>query len=314
MKKYMNKIILTMIASGIDIPYMELMKERIFEEETYSGYYDFVKTSILPEAIDTSKIRGTCTPWDTSNKSVYDLFFSDVLTIKESMKYDGTITDDLEKNILLQSDSISTEPSTLPNFYYFEDDDIYFTDQVIQTVHALMFHVPQLIGTVHTFKKDSMRYTHFLLHTEAKNTWEYINKIPFKMLILDEIITDDKISYKVTLQKYPNIDLFEFDSPLISTIDLQRLKFKHKMIFVREKNTVDALIKKCLDIDELLTSRTSRLRKNSLVSKIFKYNNSFSKTEDDIVIDMDDTAENIVRGIHEKLHIIGHKEEHSAKK
>lgn len=77
------------------------------------------------------------------------------------------------------------------------------------------------------------------------------------------------------------------------------------MIFNREKNNIDIIIKKCLDIDELLSSRTSRMKKSSIFSKIFKSKLNEQGTEKN-KIGIEDSAENIVEWIQQKVHQEAH--------
>lgn len=265
---------------GIKNEHVEAMKDRILiSDYEYSLYYEEDETKKEPVRIDINKIKGINTLWDTKDRSVYELFFS--VTGELSISRDPLHRNRIEENMesLIKNGSqyqykfyvdASLERylrDGLPDFDYYQDDDIYFSGATHRTVSAIMFGAPHMVGYVTTYKKNIDKYENFLMHITSLRKWKYFLSEEFNCIIIKQHGKNHG-EYSIGLKDFPNTQLnFTFYNPVVKPTPSN---IADKSIFEEEKQTIHELIQHLYQIDVYLNGISHNLGSLPLLLRVLK--------------------------------------------
>ncbi|EKS8355278.1 hypothetical protein QC466_005133 [Bacillus cereus] len=309
-----NYWISEMNKQGIPNQHIELMKNRVLQGESeYRLYYDEVGKDTKPTLVKVSRIKGINTGWCTENRSVYELFFSATGEITTSVQNLNTSRIEANLNSLIelgreeQNEFYANAKEThlrdgLPNFNYYQNDEIYFSDATHRTVSAIMFDAPKMMGYVTNYRKNSDKYNNYLVHKNSMQKWEQLNA-DFKcinIIRMDkdtyDILNGKKDEYKIQLKEFPNKQLyFRFDTPIVEVnnqnmIDTKRIE--------EERDSIDALIQKLQQIDDYLFANSKKLGKLPLSLRLMKKMNFnlgyflfYELYKKEVYLDIDDPSD-----------------------
>ncbi|WP_336745291.1 hypothetical protein [Bacillus cereus] len=268
---------------GIKNEHVEAMKDRkLISDYEYSLYYEEDETKKEPVLIDVNKIKGLTTLWDTKDRSIYELFFS--VTGELSLSRDPLHCNRIEENMdsLIKNGrqyqykfyvDASLERylrDGLPNFDYYQDDDIYFSGATHRTVSAIMFGAPNMVGYVTTYKKNMDKYENFLIHKTSLQKWRSFLNSEFNCITIKQHGKTNE-EYSVGLKDFPNTQLnFTFYNPVVEPIPSN---IADKSIFEKEEKTIQELIRYLHQVDDYLNGISRKLGVLPLSLRVLKKSN-----------------------------------------
>ncbi|MDA1841626.1 hypothetical protein PDK16_06535 [Bacillus cereus] len=265
---------------GIKNEHVEAMKGRkLISDGEYSLYYEEDETKKEPVLIDVNKIKGLTTLWDTKDRSIYELFFSVTgeLSISRDPLHYSRIEENMNsliKNGIHYQYNFYVDASRerclrdgLPNFDYYQDDDIYFSGATHRTVSAIMFGAPNMVGYVTSYKKNADKYENFLMHKTSLEKWRSFLNSGFNCITIKKHGKNNE-EYSVGLKDFPNTQLnFIFDNPIIKP---NASNIIDKSIFEKEEKTIQELIQYLHQVDGYLNGISFKIRVLPLPLRVLK--------------------------------------------
>lgn len=258
-----DKWTLEMNKQGILNEHINKMKSRVLQRNSeYELYYDKVSTNEAPVLVDVNKINGIYTGWPTAGRSIYELFFSVTgeLQMNEKAIHKDRIKENLNSlinngiksqyNFYMDKEREQSLRDGLPEFYYYMDDDVYFSGATHRTVSAIMFNAPQMIGYVTNYKKNYDKYNNYLIHIESMNKWRSFLNSKLEFIIIKSVPHAED-EYQLYLKGFSNVINFDFQSPITeaSSITLEDQNYVKKV-----EKKVDETIKTIRRINNSLDS------------------------------------------------------------
>ncbi|GEM_PF-1030703 len=325
MGELIEKWTIEMMKQGVSKQHIENMKFKKLESVySYNYYYDIEKREEIPIIVETKKIVGINTGWSTSERTVYNLFFSVTNEIRDledyPLKYnrikeniDSLICNGIlyQYNFYIDKSKEKFLRDGLPKFQYFKDDDIYFSGATHRTICAMMFDAPHMVGYVTNYKRNKIKYLNFQIYEQVNRVWEHLvcrdlKSVELISTICNQYSDSDYDQYIIRIKDFPELDLIIFDDPIKNPDDFNFNDTQEIRLFESKTMKLTYKIKK---IDEIYCSKYKKGIKVPIIFKLLKKIKwyllydllLFLKYENKLVLNISQPVNEIVKGIRKSL-------------
>lgn len=313
------------IKQGISAEHIENMRrKKLRDKYPYKYYYDIESSGESPTLVETMKIIGIDTGWETTRRTVYNLFFSVTGEISDSetkplhprrikQNLDSLISNGIsyQYHFYVDNSKEDTLRGGLPKFTFFKEDDIYFSDATHRTISAMMFNAPQMIGYVTTYKKNEIKFANFNIYEQVQEKWNHFIQYELKYFDLiktefdeDLIIRDEE--YTLIIKGFTERNLMKLIDPIIKPYKLD-FEDTDRVLLLNEN--IEGLINRIKKIDEVYSKKTKNVLKLPFVFRCLKQFKCYGlydlfynmKNQKYVYISIDQSIDEIVEGIQKKI-------------